>query len=66
MAGQIKKMIDRVIEERAKGNPTIRSTTETKLILKGFNPSRFDAGSPDDPAVIAKLRTVAFEMGVNI
>ena len=66
MAGQIKRMIDSIVEQRAKGNPTIVLTTQTKLVLKGIAPSRFVESSPDDPAVIARLRVIAAEFGVQI
>ncbi len=66
MAGQIKSMIDRVIAQRSRGNPTIAVTTRTKFILKGVNPDRFDPASPDDPAIIAKIKTIAVEMGVSL
>ena len=66
MAGKIKRMIDVIIDTRSNGNTTIRGSVATKLILKGFNPAKFDAGTPDDPALIAKLRTIAQEMGVAV
>jgi hypothetical protein len=66
MAGQIKQMIDKIIEIRSKGNETIAATTRTKLILKGFNPDKFSADSEDDPAVLGKLKQVAGEMGVKV
>ena len=61
MAGVIKRMIDSIVEQRAEGNATIALTVQTKLVLKGVNPDKFNASSPDDPAVIAKLRTIAAE-----
>ena len=64
MAGQIHALIERIVSERAKGDPALVSTTKTKLILKGINPDKFGPTSPDDPAVIAKLQTVAAELGV--
>jgi hypothetical protein len=62
MAGQIKHMIDEIITKRSKGNPTIASTTKTKLILKGINPDKYTALSEDDPLVIKKLRELAKEL----
>jgi len=59
-------MIDSILEQRAKGNPTILLTTRTKLILKGLNPDRFTATSPDDEALLAKVRSVAGELGVGL
>ena len=65
MAGVIKRMIDSIVEQRAKGNATIALTVQTKLVLKGLNPDRFNASSPDDPAVIAKLKAIAVDLGVR-
>jgi hypothetical protein len=66
MAGQVKRMIDSIIQQRAKGDPMLIVTTGTKLILKGLNPARFNSASPDDLAVIARVRVVAAELGINI
>ena len=66
MAGQIRIILDTIIERRSKGNSTIALTTKTKFILKGINPDRFDRTSADDPAVIAKVKAIAAEMGVSI
>lgn len=59
-------MLNSIIQQRAKGNSTIATTTKTKLILKGINPDRFDSSSPDDAAVIGKLRAIAQELGVAV
>jgi hypothetical protein len=66
MAGQIRSIIDTIIQKRSLGNSTIALTTKTKFILKGVNPDHFDHTSPDDPAVIAKVRAIGAEMGIGI
>jgi hypothetical protein len=66
MPGQIKRMIDEVIRQRSRGNPTLAITTRTKLILKGVHPDRHTATSEDDAAVIAVLRSVAAELQVQL
>jgi hypothetical protein len=66
MPGQIRRTIDTILLQRAKGNPTIILTTKTKLILKGVDPDRFTAASPDDGAVLAKLRIIAADFGVRL
>jgi len=66
MAGVIKAMIDSIVEQRAKGNKTVGITTQTKLVLKGINPDRFNASSPDDPAVISRLKAIAADLGVRV
>jgi hypothetical protein len=66
MAGQIKKTIDTIVKTRGNGNPTIESTTMSKLILKGINPKLYTQTSDDDPEVIRKLYQIAREMGVSL
>jgi len=66
MAGQIRSMIDTIIEKRSRGSAIIAMTTKTKFILKGVDPDRFGRSSPDDPAVIAKIKAIAGEMGVRL
>jgi hypothetical protein len=66
VAGKIKQLIDKIIEERAKGNETIRHTTRTKLLLKGINPDSYTVISEDNPEMMSKLQQIAIEMGVKI
>jgi hypothetical protein len=66
MAGSTKRLIDLIIERRAKGNPLLVDTTKAKLIFKGVNPDAFTALSPDDPVVETKIRIIAFELGVSL
>ncbi|MCA1064376.1 hypothetical protein QTG56_22415 (plasmid) [Rossellomorea sp. AcN35-11] len=64
--GKAKAIIDKIIQDRSKGNPTLEKTTRTKLTLKGINPDKFTSSTPDDPAVITKLESLAKELGVVI
>lgn len=66
MAGQIKQMIDVIIQQRAKGDPLLERTTKTKLLLKGINPTRYTEDSLDDPIILDKLRRFADEMGCRL
>jgi hypothetical protein len=66
MPGRIKVMIEKIVMERAKGNVVLINTTKTKLLLKGINPDKYGADSPDDPAVIAKLQMLAQELNVKL
>jgi hypothetical protein len=66
MTGQIKRIIDHIIAERAKGNATLVNTTRTKLVLKGVNPAKFMEDSPDDPVILQKLQDIAREMNIQL
>jgi hypothetical protein len=65
LAGQIKHIINNIIEERSKGNPAIKEMTIAKLILKGLNPNKFDENSIDDAVVIEKLLNIAKQLNVK-
>jgi hypothetical protein len=64
VGGNIKRMIDRILELRAHGNPILLETTRAKLIFKGINPDTFSEASPEDPKVEAKIREIAADWGV--
>lgn len=66
MAGQIKRMLDSIVAQRSKGNPTLVSVIKTKLILKGLNPDKYSGASLDDPAVIDKVKAMAAELGADV
>jgi hypothetical protein len=66
VAGKINQIIDKIIEERSKGNETIRNSTRAKLILKGFNPEKYSIASEDTPEIISRLQQIAIEMGVKL
>jgi prophage tail gpP-like protein len=66
MAGQIKLIIDKIVQERSKGNQTIAITTLTKLMLKGVDASKWTSVSADDPAVLQKVKDVAKEFGITV
>jgi hypothetical protein len=66
MPGRIKAMIDKIVAERSKGNPTLVATTRTKLLLKGIDPAKFTTTSPDDSEVIAKIQSLAKELNVTL
>jgi len=66
MAGKIRLLIDNLIMQRAQGNPSLESTTRTKLLLKGIDGTKYSASSEDDAAVIEKIRQIAKDMGVEL
>jgi hypothetical protein len=62
MAGQIRKMIDTIIEQRANGSKILEGVVKTKLILKGIDPKNYTESSPDDPAIIGRLHELMSEL----
>jgi hypothetical protein len=62
MAGQIKKLIDTIIEQRAQGNKVLEGVVKMKLILKGIDPKLYSAQSDDDPAIIGRLLDLMHEL----
>ena len=59
-------MIQQVISQKSKGNMIIANSVRTKMYLKGIAVDKYTALSPDDAAVIQKIREVAKEFGVII
>ncbi|MFW6007737.1 MAG: hypothetical protein ACOCP8_00620 [archaeon] len=66
MAGKIKNIIDKIIEERSQGNDLVAKATKVKLKLKGINVDLYDNSSADDVEVIAKLEQIAKELNVSL
>lgn len=66
MAGQIKHLINTIIAKRSRGDKSVAALTEVKIILKGIDPDKYTALSADDPATIAKVKTIAAELGVSL
>ena len=66
MAGEVKRIIDQIIQQRSKGNPTVAQLMETKLILRGVDPAQFDETSEDDEDMIQTVTTIAQEMNVTL
>ncbi len=66
MAGKIKLMLEEIVKQRSATNPMLAGIVRTKLILKGLDPAKYDANSPDDPIVIQKIVATALEMGMRL
>lgn len=66
MAGEIKRLIDKIIKTRSKGDPTLEYTTKTKLIIKGIQPDKYTLTSDDDPVVINKVKQIGQSLGVAV
>ena len=66
MAGQIHNMIQKVITQKSRGNQIIAKSIKTKMILKGIAVDKYTPSSPDDAAVMQKIRDMAKEFGVTV
>jgi hypothetical protein len=66
MAGQVCKMLNKIVDARSNGNRALVIVTKTKMILKGVDPDKFGPTTPDDPEVIKRVREIASEMGVLV
>lgn len=59
-------MIQKIVTEKSKGNAVIASSVKTKIILKGIAIDKYTPTSPDDIAVMQKLRQIGMEFGVFV
>jgi hypothetical protein len=66
MAGQIKKMINKIIIKKSGGSPSLIYSTKIKLLMKGIDPNTYNETSEDDPLVLEKIKKIAGELGVDL
>lgn len=66
MSGQVHSTIQKIIASRSNGNPALAQATSTKLLMKGIDPSKWSASSPDDAAMLAKVKQAAADFGVSV
>ena len=57
-------MIQEIITQKSKGNVIIANSIRTKMYLKGIAVEKYTATSPDDPAILQKVREIAREFGI--
>lgn len=62
--GQIRHLLDAIIQTRSKGNYSLIKATKTKFMLKGIDINVYDAHTPDDPAVLMQVKKIAGSIGV--
>lgn len=66
MPGAIHRLVNQIVDERSKGNKLIAHTTRAKIILKGVVVDSYDEHSDDDPEVLAKLKAIAQDLGIQM
>lgn len=62
----MKKLIDLIISEKAKGNSFQEVNYTMKLMLKGIPVKSITDDTPDDPVIIEKIHEAAKEFDVKI
>lgn len=66
MAGKIKEMLDKIVAKRGRGNKVLTDIVHTRLVLRGFDPDKFSADTPDDAELIDRVRELAQELNVTL
>lgn len=64
--GQMKQLIDELIEKKAKGNTFQTLNVQMKLMLKGIQYQKITAESDDDKDIIELIYEVAKDFNVEL
>ncbi len=62
MAGQIKQNIDVIMEKFGNGDALVENLISTKLYLRGIRRELFSKDTPDDPAILTRLKEIEREL----
>ncbi|MDR2570012.1 MAG: hypothetical protein LBD23_06905 [Oscillospiraceae bacterium] len=65
MTGTAISLINKLIDEKAKGDKFIEKGIRVKLILKGIQIDKLTPATPDDPVVIDEIKKVLTEFGIS-
>jgi len=66
VAGQVHAVIQKIVASRSNGNLALAQATSTKLLMKGIDAAKWTPSSPDDPAMLTKVKQAAAEFGVTV
>jgi len=64
--GRMKKLLDTLIERRAKGDSFLETSTKFKLMLKGVDPDKITVNTPDDEKIIAIIYEIAQKVNIKL
>jgi hypothetical protein len=64
--GKAKKMIDELIEKKARGNNFQINNIKMKLMFKGIIPDNIKEDTPDTEELISKIEEVAEQFSINL
>ncbi len=64
--GQMKKLIDKIVQEKAQGNTFQELNIQMKLMLKGIPIKNIQDDTPDDPKMLEMIYSAAHDFNVNI
>ena len=66
MPGEVKKILDHLIESRSEGSDLIAWDVEAKLVMAGMDPQEFSLTSEDSASKVAKAKAIATLMDVDL
>jgi DNA polymerase III sliding clamp (beta) subunit (PCNA family) len=66
MKGEVKRIIDEIVAQRAHGDEVLMTTTKTRIALKGINLDDYTATTNDSDQDIATIKKIAVDMGITI
>jgi len=66
LAGQIKSLLDQIIQHKSQGDPIMEKLMKTKLLVKGIRCDQFTLTSDDDPTILHKVQQAAVDFGVPL
>ena len=64
--GKAKKMIDELIQKKARGDKFQESNVRMKLMFKGVLPDKITDDTPDSDEIIEKIREVASQFNITL
>jgi len=64
MKGIAIKIIENLLDTKAKDNQVLRNAIKIKLMMRGIPIQSLNASTPDDDAMIAKIKEISKEYGV--
>jgi len=64
MKGIAIKIIENLLDTKAKDNQVLQNAIKIKLMMRGIPIQSLNASTPDDDAMIAKIKEISKEYGV--
>jgi len=59
------KLVEELLDAKAKDNPVLHNAIKLKLMMKGIPVQKLNASTPDDDEMIVKIKEILKEYGVQ-